>query len=107
MISHGQCACTPYCCFPFMSVTEVRRIFPQVDASTIAIGCWRGRTNISVMVTAIDCQEMLERLSVRMENGNGPVLLETEPSIVEREEPNPNDGETKDDAETMELATVG
>ncbi|XP_057492702.1 uncharacterized protein LOC130778213 isoform X1 [Actinidia eriantha] len=80
---------------------------PQVDASTIAIGCWRGRTNISVMVTAIDCREMLERLSVRMENGNGHVLLETESSIVEREEPNTNDGETKEDAETRELATVG
>ncbi|GFY87408.1 S-adenosyl-L-methionine-dependent methyltransferases superfamily protein [Actinidia rufa] len=80
---------------------------PQVDASTIAIGCWRGRTNISVMVTAIDCREMLERLSVRMENGNGHVLLETESFIVEREEPNTNDGETKEGAETMELATVG
>ncbi|KAJ4833650.1 hypothetical protein Tsubulata_001279 [Turnera subulata] len=38
----------------------------QVDASTIAIGCWRGRSSLSVMVTAIDCQELLERLSVRM-----------------------------------------
>lgn len=44
---------------------------PHVDASTIAIGCWRGRTNIAVMVTAIDCQELLERLLTRMENGNG------------------------------------
>ncbi|GFY90840.1 S-adenosyl-L-methionine-dependent methyltransferases superfamily protein [Actinidia rufa] len=46
---------------------------PLVDASTIAIGCWRGRTNVSVMMTAINCQEMFERLSVRMENGNGRV----------------------------------
>ena len=35
------------------------------------------------------------------------VLLETEPSIVERKEPNTSDGETKEDAETMELATIG
>ncbi|XP_052188325.1 uncharacterized protein LOC127798767 [Diospyros lotus] len=42
----------------------------QVDASTIAIGCWRGRSNVSVMVTAIDCQELLERLSMRMETEN-------------------------------------
>ncbi|KAL0285227.1 UNVERIFIED_CONTAM: hypothetical protein Sangu_2788400 [Sesamum angustifolium] len=34
------------------------------DVMPIAIGCWRGRTNISVMVTAIDCQELLERVSM-------------------------------------------
>ncbi|KAJ6996518.1 hypothetical protein NC653_013194 [Populus alba x Populus x berolinensis] len=28
----------------------------KADASTIAIGCWKGRSNLSVMVTAIDCQ---------------------------------------------------
>ncbi|KAH6822591.1 S-adenosyl-L-methionine-dependent methyltransferases superfamily protein [Perilla frutescens var. hirtella] len=33
------------------------------DATPIAIGCWRGRTNISVMVNANDCQELLERVS--------------------------------------------
>ncbi|KAM7529315.1 hypothetical protein LguiB_032725 [Lonicera macranthoides] len=42
----------------------------QVDASTIAIGCWRGRTNVSVMVTALDCQELLERLLARMDIEN-------------------------------------
>lgn len=56
---------------------------PHVDASTIAIGCWRGRTNIAVMVTAIDCQELLERLLMRMENGNGSSSDEHKPSIVE------------------------
>ncbi|KAI8029391.1 tRNA (cytosine(34)-C(5))-methyltransferase [Camellia lanceoleosa] len=44
-------------------VVVLRKDPPKVDASTIAIGCWRGRTNVSVMVTAIDCREMLERLS--------------------------------------------
>ncbi|XVF15238.1 hypothetical protein REPUB_Repub09cG0133500 [Reevesia pubescens] len=39
----------------------------KVDASTIAIGCWKGRASLSVMVTAIDCQELLERLSARVE----------------------------------------
>ncbi|XP_050205626.1 uncharacterized protein LOC126655466 [Mercurialis annua] len=39
----------------------------HVDASTIAIGCWKGRSSLNVMVTAIDCQELLERLSVRMD----------------------------------------
>ncbi|KAL7143955.1 hypothetical protein ABFS83_08G226200 [Erythranthe nasuta] len=35
----------------------------QEDTKPIAIGCWRGRTNVSVMVTALDCQELLERVS--------------------------------------------
>lgn len=39
----------------------------QVDESTIAIGCWKGRASLSVMVTAIDCQELLERLLMRIE----------------------------------------
>ncbi|KAL8265684.1 hypothetical protein R6Q59_003028 [Mikania micrantha] len=38
---------------------------PVVDKSTIAIGCWKGRSSLSVMVTNIDCQELLERLSIR------------------------------------------
>ncbi|XP_020537968.1 RNA cytosine-C(5)-methyltransferase NSUN2 isoform X2 [Jatropha curcas] len=48
----------------------------QVDASTIAIGCWKGRASLSVMVTAIDCQELLERLSARMETGKGSLMQE-------------------------------
>ena len=43
----------------------------RVDESTIAIGCWRGRARLSVMVTATDCQELLERLLIRFDNGNG------------------------------------
>lgn len=38
----------------------------QVDESTIAIGCWKGRASLTVMVTATDCQELLERLLVRL-----------------------------------------
>ncbi|KAK6125801.1 hypothetical protein DH2020_040457 [Rehmannia glutinosa] len=34
------------------------------DVTPIAIGCWRGRTNVAVMVTALDCQELLERVSM-------------------------------------------
>ncbi|THF97559.1 hypothetical protein TEA_013458 [Camellia sinensis var. sinensis] len=80
---------------------------PKVDASTIAIGCWRGRTNVSVMVTAIDCQEMLERLSMWMETKNGSELPETKPSDADPEELGTNDVESKEDAETIEMATVG
>ncbi|KAH9612105.1 hypothetical protein KSS87_002585 [Heliosperma pusillum] len=39
---------------------------PKMDSSTIAIGCWKGRSNINVMVTALDCQDLLERLDARM-----------------------------------------
>ncbi|XP_050371787.1 uncharacterized protein LOC126789672 [Argentina anserina] len=43
----------------------------QVDESTIAIGCWKGQNSLSMMVTALDCQELLERLLMRIETGNG------------------------------------
>ena len=39
----------------------------EVEESTIAIGCWKGRSSLSVMVTAIDCRELQERLLARME----------------------------------------
>ncbi|KAJ1379878.1 hypothetical protein SESBI_46484 [Sesbania bispinosa] len=39
----------------------------KVDESTIAIGCWRGRSRLTVMVTAMDCQELLERLLIRLD----------------------------------------
>ncbi|XP_074270461.1 uncharacterized protein LOC141594202 [Silene latifolia] len=43
---------------------------PKMDSSTIAIGCWKGRSNINVMVTALDCQDLLERLDTRMGTPN-------------------------------------
>lgn len=49
---------------------------PQVDASTVAIGCWRGRSNVSVMVTSLDCQELLERMSQYTEDD--PTLSATD-----------------------------
>jgi len=42
-----------------------------VDESTIAIGCWKGRARLSVMVTAMDCQELLERLLIRFDTEKG------------------------------------
>ncbi|KAK6923360.1 SAM-dependent methyltransferase RsmB/NOP2-type [Dillenia turbinata] len=52
----------------------------HVDSSTIAIGCWRGRASITVMVTATDCQELLERLNIR--TGEGSLVQEIEPFDV-------------------------
>ncbi|KAJ8769563.1 hypothetical protein K2173_005166 [Erythroxylum novogranatense] len=48
----------------------------KVDASTVAIGCWKGRGSLSVMVTAIDCQELLERLRLRTETENHSPMQE-------------------------------
>lgn len=42
-----------------------------MDESTIAIGCWKGRARLSVMVTAMDCQELLERLLIRLDTEKG------------------------------------
>lgn len=60
----------------------------QLDASTIAIGCWKGRGSLSVMVTAIDCQELLERLSARMETEKGSSAQENNVEGVELQDMN-------------------
>ncbi|XP_054806628.1 uncharacterized protein LOC129309217 [Prosopis cineraria] len=54
--------------------------FIQVDESTIAIGCWKGRASLTVMVTAMDCRELLERLLVRFDTGKGSSVRENMPS---------------------------
>ncbi|KAM1181875.1 hypothetical protein ACFX13_000436 [Malus domestica] len=56
----------------------------EVEESTIAIGCWKGRSSLSVMVTAIDCQELQERLLARMETEKGPLGKKNEASNVQR-----------------------
>ncbi|KAL5705172.1 multisite-specific tRNA:(cytosine-C(5))-methyltransferase [Ranunculus cassubicifolius] len=50
----------------------------RASASSIAIGCWKGKTNISVMVSGADCEELLARLTVRMggEKDSSPCDLE-------------------------------
>lgn len=64
------------CCVIVMRDSKTMSDPIKVDASTIAIGCWKGRSNLNVMVTAIDCQELLERLSVRMEAEKGSSVQE-------------------------------
>ncbi|XP_051140976.1 uncharacterized protein LOC127258243 isoform X2 [Andrographis paniculata] len=54
----------------------------------LAINCWRGRTNVSVMVTAIDCQELLERVTAPLstdtdEPSKGEAEAEADSSIAE------------------------
>ncbi|KAF3512513.1 hypothetical protein F2Q69_00004953 [Brassica cretica] len=68
-------------------VTDVGLLFVtepvKVDASTIAISCWRGKNSFGIMVTSADCQELLERLAERtpkteggsVNGSNGRVVL--------------------------------
>ncbi|XP_057970587.1 uncharacterized protein LOC131159581 [Malania oleifera] len=75
------------CCVVVLSKGSQASTEPiKVDASTIAIGCWKGRGSISVMVTAVDCQELLERLVVRMETENGSVVQENGVPSIEVDE---------------------
>ncbi|XP_027335289.1 tRNA (cytosine(34)-C(5))-methyltransferase-like isoform X2 [Abrus precatorius] len=58
----------PGCCVVVLSdgskaATETSR----VDESAIAIGCWKGRASLTVMVSVMECQELLERLSMRLD----------------------------------------
>ena len=42
-----------------------------MDASTIAIGCWKGKTSLSVMVSEVDSQQLLERLAFKHKDNAG------------------------------------
>ncbi|KAG0476269.1 hypothetical protein HPP92_013110 [Vanilla planifolia] len=42
-----------------------------VDSSAIAIVCWKGKTNLSIMVSQLDAQELLDRLEVRFGKQKG------------------------------------
>lgn len=73
------------------------------DALPLAINCWRGRTNVSVMVTTIDCQEFLERVSTLCSIKDDPSnpILEAE---VGSEDGKPNDSKFEQD-NSMAIAT--
>ncbi|KNA12127.1 hypothetical protein SOVF_128720 [Spinacia oleracea] len=59
------------CCVVVLKEANQVSSFPiKVDSSTIAIGCWRGRSNLNVMVTGLDCKDLLERLEKRTETEN-------------------------------------
>lgn len=46
-------------------IVENNNADTTVDASTIAIICWKGKSNLSIMVSASDAKELLERLEIR------------------------------------------
>ncbi|RDX80861.1 tRNA (cytosine(34)-C(5))-methyltransferase, partial [Mucuna pruriens] len=61
----------------------------QVNESTIAIGCWKGRASLTVMVSALECQELLERLLMRLDT-----VTEKDSSIyVDKDKPSDNKGD--------------
>ncbi|KAF8109611.1 hypothetical protein N665_0094s0077 [Sinapis alba] len=35
----------------------------KVNSSTIAIGCWKGKASLTVMVTTVDCDQLIQRLA--------------------------------------------
>ncbi|KAK9053455.1 hypothetical protein SSX86_030089 [Deinandra increscens subsp. villosa] len=69
---------------------------PVVDKSTIAIGCWKGRSSIAVMVSAIDSQELLERLFIRFGTEKGSL-----PDVNCDEVVNDDGDEVKENSETL------
>ncbi|CAJ1938152.1 unnamed protein product [Sphenostylis stenocarpa] len=76
----------PGCCVVILSIGNTVAVESlQVDESTIAIGCWKGRARLSVMVTAMDCQELLERLLIRFDNVNASAGHVDESSNDEKE----------------------
>ncbi|XP_055829080.1 uncharacterized protein LOC129898434 [Solanum dulcamara] len=74
------------CCVVVLNKENKTLSEAQADPSTIAIGCWRGRSNISVMVTALDCQELLERMSMGVEEDTKVSSPEIKPSTTKADE---------------------
>lgn len=73
----------------------------EVDSSTIAIGCWRGRSNVNVMVSGLDCKDLLERLEMRHQ-ANGVEPLDSGASQVA----GANDAAMKEDKEAVTVVGV-
>ncbi|PHT64937.1 hypothetical protein T459_29362 [Capsicum annuum] len=74
------------CCVVVLNKENKTLSEAQADPSTIAIGCWRGRANISVMVTALDCQELLERMSMSVAEETKASSPEIKPSTNKADE---------------------
>lgn len=68
----------------------------------VAIGCWKGRANISVMVSALDCQELLERMPMYMEEDTAMSLHKNKPSFVETADKIGDNTEAKANSEVLE-----
>ena len=74
----------------------------KVDESTIAIGCWKGKASLTVMVNAIDCQELLERLVIRMETEESLVKEEKTSNLEVGEAEDMNEIENEDEYQNVD-----
>nr|XP_010939686.1 tRNA (cytosine(34)-C(5))-methyltransferase isoform X1 [Elaeis guineensis] len=72
------------------------------DASTIAIVCWKGKTNVSVLVSQLDAKELLERLAVRFGSDGGTLLEENETNSEIDTLKNSEDAESTDGFEMVD-----
>ncbi|CAK8567284.1 unnamed protein product [Lathyrus sativus] len=89
----------PGCCVIFLGEgNKVSAEALQVDESSIAIGCWKGRASLTVMVTSIECQELLERLLMRLdrETESGSSMHEDKPSNNVRDVEQESNGNGQD-----------
>ncbi|KAK3419010.1 hypothetical protein EUGRSUZ_H04746 [Eucalyptus grandis] len=97
----------PGCCVIVLRKDNIGSSNPNlVHESPIAIGCWRGKASLSVMVTALDCQELLERLLLRMEPAKESPVQESKPSI-DANEVNNSDCDMAEDVEEIRLNAEG
>lgn len=80
----------------------------QVDSTTIAIGCWKGRSNLNVMVTELDCKDLLERLEKRLECDNAETTEPQNGGMDGASNPNDTDmkEEVKNDIDMKDVETV-
>lgn len=64
---------------PRMGVAEGPDAATNIGASDTAVACWRGRTNVSVLITKAEANQMHQRLSF----GDAEVTLTNQTSEVE------------------------
>ncbi|KAF3331202.1 tRNA (cytosine(34)-C(5))-methyltransferase-like protein [Carex littledalei] len=94
-------ALLPGCCVVVLR-QENNNADITVDASTIAIICWKGKSNLSIMVSASDAKELLERLEIR--HGKKDITASVlEKSLLKGDSVAPlDDAEAVDGTENME-----
>ncbi|RRT42382.1 hypothetical protein B296_00046091, partial [Ensete ventricosum] len=78
-----------------------------VDATTIAMICWKGKTNLSILLSPADGQELLERLTVRFGSWPSTLFEQHEGADIEIDEvENLSTGSMKDyDAVDEDIAS--
>ncbi|KAJ0252404.1 S-adenosyl-L-methionine-dependent methyltransferases superfamily protein [Hirschfeldia incana] len=55
-VAEGYCA--------IVLVDGTQKLSVKVNSSTIAIGCWKGKASLTVMVTTVDCDQLIQKLAL-------------------------------------------